>query len=144
MRLFTLLLVAVAAFAAPRTGVAEYHLRLVFAYASAGQPARLRQSDDTGSGMKLPAAAIRFFLLSWKPGNFHWSQLRMAFVKHFFTLSILLGHLVENLFSKMARTMLREIRVSTKQELIDRIHLYFQEVNAAARDLPVEVQNGRG
>ena len=40
-------------------------------------------------------------------------------------------NLVENLFSKMARSMLREIRVTTKQELIDRIHLYFQEVNAA-------------
>jgi transposase len=39
-------------------------------------------------------------------------------------------NLVENLFSKMARTMLREIRVGTKQELIDRIHLYFREVNA--------------
>ena len=39
-------------------------------------------------------------------------------------------NLVENLFSKMTRTMLREIRVSTKQELIDRIHLYFREVNA--------------
>jgi transposase len=39
-------------------------------------------------------------------------------------------NLVENLFSKMTRTMLREIRVSTKQELIDRIHLYFQEINA--------------
>lgn len=40
-------------------------------------------------------------------------------------------NLVENLFSKMTRTMLREIRVSTKQELVDRIHLYFQELNAA-------------
>jgi transposase len=40
-------------------------------------------------------------------------------------------NLAENLFSKMARTMLREIRVATRQELIDRIHLYFQEVNAA-------------
>jgi transposase len=39
-------------------------------------------------------------------------------------------NLAENLFSKMARTMLREIRVGTKQELIDRIHLYFEEVNA--------------
>jgi len=39
-------------------------------------------------------------------------------------------NLVENLFSKMTRTMLREIRVGTKQELIDRIHLYFQVVNA--------------
>jgi transposase len=40
-------------------------------------------------------------------------------------------NLVENLFSKMTRTMLHEIRVATKQELIERIHLYFQEVNAA-------------
>ena len=39
-------------------------------------------------------------------------------------------NLVENLFSKMTRTMLREIRVATKQELIERIHLYFREVNA--------------
>jgi hypothetical protein len=30
----------------------------------------------------------------------------------------------------MARSMLRGIRVATKQELIDRIHLYFQHVNA--------------
>ena len=35
-------------------------------------------------------------------------------------------NLVENLFSKMARTMLREIRVATKQELIDRIHQYLR------------------
>jgi transposase len=40
-------------------------------------------------------------------------------------------NLVENLFSKMTRSMLREIRVDTKGELIDRIHLYFREVNAA-------------
>jgi transposase len=40
-------------------------------------------------------------------------------------------NLVENMFSKMARSMLREIRVHSKQELIQRIHLYFQEVNAA-------------
>jgi len=26
--------------------------------------------------------------------------------------------------------MLREIRVNSKQELIDRIHLYFQQINA--------------
>ncbi|MDQ2777100.1 MAG: transposase [Acidobacteriota bacterium] len=30
----------------------------------------------------------------------------------------------------MARSMLRGIRVATKQELIDRIHLYFAEINA--------------
>ena len=40
-------------------------------------------------------------------------------------------NLIENLFSKMTRTMLREIRVATKQELIDRIHQYFEEINAA-------------
>jgi transposase len=38
-------------------------------------------------------------------------------------------NLVENLFSKMTRGMLRGIRVATKQELIDRIHQYFEEVN---------------
>src|ERR1700680_2005449 len=39
-------------------------------------------------------------------------------------------NLIENQFSKMTRTMLRGIRVASKQELIDRIHLYFEEVNA--------------
>jgi len=39
-------------------------------------------------------------------------------------------NLIENMFSKMTRTMLREIRVASKQELIDRIHQYFAEVNA--------------
>jgi len=39
-------------------------------------------------------------------------------------------NLVENLFSKMTRSMLRGIRVATKQELIDRIHQYFEELNA--------------
>jgi transposase len=40
-------------------------------------------------------------------------------------------NLIENQFSKMTRTMLRGIRVASKQELIDRIHLYFDEINAA-------------
>ena len=31
----------------------------------------------------------------------------------------------------MTRTMLREIRVATQQELIERIHLSFEEINAA-------------
>jgi len=35
------------------------------------------------------------------------------------------------MFSKMARSMLRKIRVQSKQELIQRIHQYFQEGNAA-------------
>ena len=39
-------------------------------------------------------------------------------------------NLAENLFSKMTRSMLRGIRVASKQELIERIHLYFEEVNA--------------
>jgi transposase len=39
-------------------------------------------------------------------------------------------NLIEMQFSKMARTMLRGIRVASKQELIDRIHQYFEEINA--------------
>jgi len=39
-------------------------------------------------------------------------------------------NIVETMFSKMARTMLRGIRVASKQELVDRIHLYFEEINA--------------
>jgi transposase len=39
-------------------------------------------------------------------------------------------NLIENQFSKMTRTMLRGIRVASKQELIDRIHQYFDEINA--------------
>ena len=39
-------------------------------------------------------------------------------------------NIVETMFSKMARTMLRGIRVTSKQELINRIHLYFAELNA--------------
>ena len=58
--------------------------------------------------------------------NLH--PLRFEFVftpKHGSWLNI-----VETMFSKMARTMLRGLRVATKQELIDRIHMYFAEVNA--------------
>jgi transposase len=39
-------------------------------------------------------------------------------------------NIVETMFSKMARSMLRGIRVASKQELIDRIHLYFEQINA--------------
>jgi transposase len=39
-------------------------------------------------------------------------------------------NIVETMFSKMARSMLRGIRVTSKQELIDRIHLYFAQINA--------------
>ena len=40
-------------------------------------------------------------------------------------------NLIENQFSKMTRTMLRGIRVASKQELVERIHQYFEEINAA-------------
>jgi len=39
-------------------------------------------------------------------------------------------NLIEIQFSKMTRSMLRGIRVASKQELIDRIHQYFEELNA--------------
>ena len=38
-------------------------------------------------------------------------------------------NIVEMLFSKLARTMLREIRVKTIEELKSRIEQYFQEIN---------------
>ena len=38
-------------------------------------------------------------------------------------------NMIEGFFSKMTRQMLKEIRVSSKQELIDRIYKYFDEVN---------------
>ena len=38
-------------------------------------------------------------------------------------------NMIESFFSKMTKQMLRGIRVKTKQELIDRIYLYFDEVN---------------
>ncbi len=40
-------------------------------------------------------------------------------------------NLIENQFSKMTRSMLRGIRAASKEELIDRIHQYFEEINAA-------------
>lgn len=39
-------------------------------------------------------------------------------------------NLIEGFFSKMTKQMLRGIRVASKQELEDRIYLYFEEVNA--------------
>ena len=38
-------------------------------------------------------------------------------------------NMVEGFFSKMSKQMLRGIRVSSKEELADRIYLYFDEVN---------------
>ena len=40
-------------------------------------------------------------------------------------------NMIEGFFGKMTRQMLKEIRVSSKQELIDRIYKYFDEVNEA-------------
>lgn len=39
-------------------------------------------------------------------------------------------NLIESLFSKMTKQMLKGIRVQSKQELEDRIYLYFDEINA--------------
>jgi hypothetical protein len=39
--------------------------------------------------------------------------------------------------------MLRGIRVASKQELIDRIHQYFEEINAAPGGVSLEAQNRR-
>ena len=38
-------------------------------------------------------------------------------------------NMIEGFFGKMTRQMLRGIRVATKQELIDSIYKYFDEVN---------------
>lgn len=39
-------------------------------------------------------------------------------------------NMIESFFGKMTKQMLRGIRVKSKQELIDRIYLYFKEINA--------------
>jgi transposase len=58
--------------------------------------------------------------------NLHPQRFEFVFTpKHGSWLNI-----VETMFSKMARSMLRGIRVASKQELIDRIHLYFTQINA--------------
>ena len=38
-------------------------------------------------------------------------------------------NLVEGFFSKLTRQMLREIRVAHKEELIERLYKYFEEIN---------------
>jgi len=40
-------------------------------------------------------------------------------------------NIIEVLFSKLARTMLRGLRVASKAELAERLHQYFRELNAA-------------
>ena len=41
--------------------------------------------------------------------------------------------MIEGFFGKMTRQMLKGIRVSSKQELIDRIYKYFDQVNEVPR-----------
>lgn len=38
-------------------------------------------------------------------------------------------NMIESFFSKMTKQMLKGIKVTSKQELSDRIYLYFEEVN---------------
>ena len=58
--------------------------------------------------------------------NLHPQRFEFVFTpKHGSWLNI-----IETMFSKMARSMLRGIRVASKQELIARIHQYFAEINA--------------
>lgn len=38
-------------------------------------------------------------------------------------------NMIESFFSKMTKQMLKGIRVKSKEELADRIYLYFEEVN---------------
>ncbi len=40
-------------------------------------------------------------------------------------------NMIESFFSKMTRQMLRGIRVSSKEELSERIYQYFDEINTA-------------
>jgi transposase len=51
-------------------------------------------------------------------------------------------NLIENQFSKMARSMLRGIRVASKQELIDRIHSVLRGNQCRPRRVSLEVQDG--
>ena len=39
-------------------------------------------------------------------------------------------NMIESFFSKMTKQMLRGIRVKSKEELADRIYLYFEEINS--------------
>jgi transposase len=52
-------------------------------------------------------------------------------------------NLIENQFSKMTRTMLRGIRVASKQELIDRNSSIFRGNQCGPGGVSLEIQNGR-
>lgn len=64
---------------------------------------------------------VQQFLETMQPGRF-----KFIFTpKHGSWLNM-----IEGFFGKMTKQMLRGIRVATKQELVDRIYKYFDEVNA--------------
>ena len=52
-------------------------------------------------------------------------------------------NLIENQFSKMTRTMLRGIRVASKQELIDRHPSILRRDQFRTRGVSLEIQDGR-
>jgi transposase len=83
----------------------------------------------------LPATRIRLLLDNHSAHISKETQAWLSLHPHRFEFVFTPKHgswlnIVETMFSKMARSMLRGIRVATKQELIDRIHLYFQQINA--------------
>jgi transposase len=51
-------------------------------------------------------------------------------------------NLIESFFGKMAKTLLRGIRVASADELKTRIELYLKEVNETPVVLPLEIQAG--
>jgi hypothetical protein len=52
-------------------------------------------------------------------------------------------NLIESFFGKMAKTLLRGIRVASADELKARIELYLKEVNETPGGVPMEVQIGK-
>jgi len=85
-------------------------------------------------------------IVQWARICKHFAVLRDLSVRQawdWLSSDIFLSLAIIEMFSKMARTMLRGIRVASKQELIDRIHLYLAGDQCRPRDLSLEVQNGR-
>ena len=51
--------------------------------------------------------------------------------------------MIESFFGKFARVCLKGIRVKTKEELVQRIYQYMDEVNSQPVGLSLEIQDGR-
>jgi len=68
---------------------------------------------------------------SWVSDKGHGQRFPQRFIFIFTPTHGSWLNLIESQFSKMTQTMLRGIRVASKQELIDRIHQYFEEINSA-------------